>query len=53
MRPQWFEADQIPFDDMWPDDKLWFPMLLKGEKFEGYFKFEGHNKMLDYTLKCI
>lgn len=53
MRPQWFHTDQIPFNDMWPDDKLWFPMLLNGESFEGYFKFEGHNKILDYTLQKV
>ncbi|CAB3978054.1 7,8-dihydro-8-oxoguanine triphosphatase [Paramuricea clavata] len=53
MRPQWFQTDQIPFPDMWPDDDLWFPMLLNNEKFEGYFKFEGHDKILDYTLKKL
>ena len=53
MRPQWFQTDQIPFADMWPDDDLWFPMLLNNEKFEGYFKFEGHDKILDYTLKKL
>ncbi|XP_028395490.1 7,8-dihydro-8-oxoguanine triphosphatase-like [Dendronephthya gigantea] len=50
MRPQWFEIDQVPFKEMWPDDDLWFPMMLNDEKFEGYFKFEGHDKILDYTL---
>jgi 8-oxo-dGTP diphosphatase/2-hydroxy-dATP diphosphatase len=53
MRPQWFQTDQIPFPDMWPDDDFWFPMLLNNEKFEGYFKFEGHDKILDYTLKKL
>ncbi|XP_071488385.1 oxidized purine nucleoside triphosphate hydrolase-like [Diadema antillarum] len=50
MRPQWFEVDAIPFQSMWPDDHLWFPMMLQGSKFKGYFKFEGHDKILDYTL---
>lgn len=50
MRPQWFRTDQIPFSQMWPDDHFWFPMLLNNEKFEGYFKFEGHNKILDYSI---
>ena len=53
MMPQWFATDQIPFADMWPDDELWFPMLINGDKFEGYFKFEGHNKILDYTLQNL
>lgn len=53
MRPQWFPTDQVPFPEMWPDDDLWFPMMLDGKKFEGYFKFEGHDKILDYTLKKL
>ncbi|KAG8509785.1 7,8-dihydro-8-oxoguanine triphosphatase [Galemys pyrenaicus] len=50
MRPQWFHLDQIPFSDMWPDDCYWFPLLLQKRKFQGYFKFQGHDTILDYTL---
>ncbi|XP_071815372.1 oxidized purine nucleoside triphosphate hydrolase-like [Apostichopus japonicus] len=53
MRPKWFSVDDIPFKEMWPDDILWFPMLLKDAKFKGYFKFKGHNDILDYTLTEI
>nr|XP_044602799.1 7,8-dihydro-8-oxoguanine triphosphatase isoform X1 [Equus asinus] len=35
MRPQWFQLDQIPFEDMWPDDRYWFPLLLQKKKFHG------------------
>lgn len=40
MRPEWFHADEIPFDEMWPDDKYWLPMLLAGKKFKGRFLFD-------------
>ena len=50
MRPQWFEHSDIPFESMWPDDPLWFPLLLSKRYFDGYFKFEGHDKILEYTL---
>ncbi|XP_045211326.2 oxidized purine nucleoside triphosphate hydrolase-like [Mercenaria mercenaria] len=53
MRPSWFSIDNIPFKEMWPDDILWFPLFLKGVKFSGYFRFEGHDKILDYTLKEV
>ncbi|XP_053550937.1 oxidized purine nucleoside triphosphate hydrolase [Bombina bombina] len=53
MRPQWFELDNIPFDGMWPDDVLWIPLLLQNKKFLGYFKFQGHDTILDYTLKEV
>ncbi|KAM6156589.1 oxidized purine nucleoside triphosphate hydrolase isoform 1-T1 [Erethizon dorsatum] len=50
MRPQWFQLDQIPFGDMWPDDSYWFPLLLQKKKFQGYFKFQGQDTILDYSL---
>ncbi|KAM5228827.1 oxidized purine nucleoside triphosphate hydrolase [Ctenodactylus gundi] len=53
MRPQWFQLDQIPFSDMWPDDSYWFPLLLQKKKFRGYFKFQGHNTILDYSLREV
>ncbi|KAG0231515.1 NUDIX hydrolase domain-like protein [Mortierella sp. GBAus27b] len=31
MRPQWFDFADIPFDQMWEDDKIWLPALLKGQ----------------------
>ena len=31
MKPQWFPFDSIPFDQMWSDDKYWFPYLLNNK----------------------
>ena len=39
MEVAWIDIDKIPYDLMWPNDKYWFPMFLKGELFEGYFRF--------------
>ena len=39
MRPEWFSYDNIPFDTMWPDDRIWFPLFLKGQQFLGEFHF--------------
>eukprot|EP01083_Nonionella_stella_P289332 984578_1 len=30
MRPQWFPAPSVPFDQMWPDDRFWWPLFMKG-----------------------
>ncbi|KAK9393062.1 7-8-dihydro-8-oxoguanine triphosphatase [Crotalus adamanteus] len=53
MRPQWFDVDQIPFKEMWPDDIYWFPLLLCKKYFLGYFKFQGQKTILEYTLKEV
>ncbi|XP_064632774.1 oxidized purine nucleoside triphosphate hydrolase-like isoform X2 [Lineus longissimus] len=53
MCPKWYHIDAIPYDTMWPDDKQWFPLFLKGKKFSGYFKFLGHDVILEQTLETV
>lgn len=53
MRPQWFECHDIPFSQMWPDDVLWFPLMLQKKKFLGYFKFQGHDVIVNHTLEEV
>lgn len=48
-RPLWFPLDEIPYERMWEDDHMWLPMLLRGERFQGRWLFDG-DKMLDYEL---
>lgn len=50
MKPQWFHVDGIPFDQMWPDDKYWFPLFLDGKKFRGRFLFDESDNILDMDL---
>jgi 8-oxo-dGTP diphosphatase/2-hydroxy-dATP diphosphatase len=40
MKPQWFSIPDIPYDQMWPDDRYWLPLLLAGKKFKGTFRFD-------------
>lgn len=53
MRPQWFLLGNIPYKDMWPDDKLWLLLFLQGKKLEAQFYFQDKNKLLDYKLKTV
>jgi ADP-ribose pyrophosphatase YjhB (NUDIX family) len=54
MLPKWFNIDDIPYNDMWSDDKYWLPMLLDGKNFTGSFLFGGENDdVLKYNIKEI
>ena len=39
--PFWVGLDQIPYEQMWADDRHWIPLLIRGEYFDGYFEFDG------------
>lgn len=39
--PLWMPLDAIPYDEMWADDRYWLPLLIRGERFAGYFEFDG------------
>ena len=41
MKPQWFLYDEIPYDDMWPDDRYWLPQVLAGVTLTGSFHFDA------------
>lgn len=53
MKPQWFSVSEIPFDQMWPDDKYWLPLFLEGKTLHGRFSFKDEDTLLDYTLKEV
>ena len=43
--PYWSHHQDIPFHEMWADDREWLPGMLQEKKFNGYFHFDG-DKML-------
>ncbi len=47
--PLWFPIDAIPFDQMWADDRLWFPHMLNAQAFRGRFLFDG-DALLGYEI---
>ncbi len=51
MLPRWFDLDEVPFGQMWDDDKHWFPYLIAGEWFEGTFQFSADNRLLHADIK--
>ena len=43
--PLWFKLDEIPFDEMWEDDRHWLPQALAGQGFDAWFVFDGEKMM--------
>ena len=51
MRPQWFKLSEIPFDQMWLEDKYWMAKFLAQQKFEGEFYYNHDGTVIeDYKL---
>lgn len=50
--PFWFALDQIPYGEMWADDILWLPEMLKGNRFKGRYLFDN-DLMVDYQLEIV
>lgn len=53
MAPQWFKIDDIPYDEMWQDDIVWLPQIVRGKKMLGLFVFDEHEDMLAAELKLV
>lgn len=39
--PGWFPVDDLPYDEMWEDDRHWLPLLLEGRRFHGLVAFDA------------
>jgi 8-oxo-dGTP diphosphatase/2-hydroxy-dATP diphosphatase len=53
MKPEWFNVDEIPFANMWPDDIHWMPLFLAGKKFKGAFTFGEGDEILKKELEEV
>jgi len=50
--PIWTPLEEIPYHEMWADDRHWLPGVLSGGKFTGYFVFDSDtllNHRLDWS----
>lgn len=50
MAPKWFKKSEIPYDQMWEDDKLWLPQVLNGLKVKGDFLFDENQKIVEQSI---
>jgi 8-oxo-dGTP diphosphatase len=45
-RLRWFHKDEIPYEEMWEDDKFWLPLLISETRFKCAFVFTADSKKL-------
>ncbi len=50
-RPGWFPVNQIPYDEMWEDDRYWLPLVINRLRFHAEFHFSGE-EMLRFELRA-
>ncbi|KAL2644834.1 hypothetical protein R1flu_012421 [Riccia fluitans] len=53
MAPAWFPVADIPYDRMWSDDSIWYPLLLTGQQFKGDFFFTNTTTLTGHTIEVV
>jgi len=53
MFPKWFKINEIPFDQMWDDDKFWLPQILQGKKLKAKFVLGQGEKIIEQEIEVI
>ncbi len=50
--PLWTDIEEIPYEEMWEDDRIWLPMVIQGQPFSARWVFDD-DRMLDYDLQPV
>lgn len=50
MLPKWFDINEIPYENMFADDKYWLPLVLNGKKIKAYFEFDEEWNLLSKEI---
>ncbi len=53
MAPKWFNISEIPYDEMFPDDRYWLPIILEGKKVKAYFEYDKDWNILTKNVDQI
>jgi 8-oxo-dGTP diphosphatase len=48
MVPSWFGVDEIPYDEMWDDDRFWLPHVLAGKRVQATFTYRADNETVEH-----
>lgn len=50
--PLWTDLDDIPYEEMWEDDRMWLPMVIEGQRFSARWVFDD-DRMLDHEIQLV
>jgi 8-oxo-dGTP diphosphatase len=50
--PMWTPVNEIPYAQMWEDDRIWLPLVIAGQPFSARWVFDDDH-MLDYELDMV
>ena len=50
MAPEWYKLNELPFDEMWPDDPYWLPQVLDGKKLKATFVLDEHDAITSHEV---
>ncbi|MBI3632342.1 MAG: 8-oxo-dGTP diphosphatase [Candidatus Vogelbacteria bacterium] len=53
MRPKWFRIPELPFSQMWPDDKFWLPQVLEGKLLRATFKLGESDIIIKKKIEIV
>ena len=53
MAPKWFKIPEIPYDDMWQDDRYWMPQVFAGKKLKTVFTFDQDDNLQTQDVREI
>jgi len=50
MRPRWYAYEDVPYHEMWADDRIWLPRVLRGERLNAVFVFADADTIVQQEI---
>ena len=50
---RWLDIDEIPYENMWENDKLWWPSIFAGKSIKGEIWHDENNHVIKSKLKEV
>ena len=51
MKPKWFDISDVPYSQMFEDDKYWLPFVLQNKKIKANFEFDENWELLSHKIE--